>query len=366
MSHEHVSYLDLKGLQKRFAIQDAATLAALHESGQYIGGALVSQFEEEFARYCGVQHCIGTANGLDALTISLLADKALGVLPENAHILLPAQTYIATFLSIVHAGMTPVPVDVESLLLTSKVIKPHIGTIDGIVCVDIYGKMVDVEVYAFAKANSLPIYCDTAQSHGATNLHGNRSGSLARASAFSFYPTKNLGALGDAGAITTNDEALANVCRKIANYGRESRFVNDIMGMNSRLDPLQAGFLSTRLKALDADNELRKTLAAVYMKNIENAKVTLMNSQFIEENAVHVFPVIVNNRDTFVSYLASHGIETSCHYKIPPHKQVALKQFNNFTFPITERIHNTEVSLPCNPLLSVSTVERICQIINAY
>lgn len=366
MQHTITPYLDLKGLHNRFAAQDADTLAALHESGQYIGGQFVDRFEEEFAVYCGVKHCMGTANGLDALTILLLADVALGILPKNARILVPAHTYIATFLSIIHAGLQPVPVDVEELVITVSVIHPLMNDIDGIVCVDIYGKMVDVAVYAFAKANSLPIYCDAAQSHGATNHLHLRSGSLARASAFSFYPTKNLGALGDAGAITTNDSELAVMCRKIANYGRTSRFVNDVVGLNSRLDPLQAGFLTTRLKVLDVDNAVRIKLATLYMNELRNEKVQLPGHAFLQENAMHVFPVFVEDRDDFVNYLLENGLETSCHYKIAPHKQQALEQFHHLSFPVTEQLHAREVSLPCHPMLDAATLKTIIAVINAY
>lgn len=366
MSQPQIPYLDLKALHNRFAQEDAATLDAVHASGQYIGGDFVTRFETEFAAFCGVKHCISTASGLDALTISLLADRELGILPLNARILVPAHTYIATFLSIIHAGMQPVPVDVQELLLTVPVIQALLNQVDGIVCVDMYGKMVAMEVFAFAKANSLPTYCDTAQSHGAINNMGNRSGSLARASAFSFYPTKNLGALGDAGAITTNDPDLAAVCRKIANYGRSSRFINDMIGVNSRLDPLQAGFLSSRLKVLDADNAVRTTIANRYLKAIKNKSVQTLGVQYALENAVHVFPVFVEDRAHFAAFLKSQGIETSCHYERAPHKQQALSQFNNHHFPVTARLHATEVSLPCHPLLSADAVERIITAINAY
>lgn len=366
MLHSHISYLPLAALHNRFAVQDTATLGAIHASGQYIGGSFVTTFEKEFAAYCGTSYCIGTANGLDALTITLLADVQLGILPKNAKILVPAHTYIATFLSIIHAGLQPVPVDVEDIMLTSAVIQPHLGAIDGIVAVDIYGKMVDVNVYAFAKANNLPIYCDTAQSHGALNALGNRAGSLARASAFSFYPTKNLGALGDAGAITTNDVALEIMCRKIANYGRVTRDLNDVIGVNSRLDPLQAGFLSSRLKVLDSDNELRLAIASRFIAGFKNPKVRMPLPDFFLENATHVFPIFVDHKAAFIKHMKAYSIDTNCHYNLPPHKQTALKQFSDLHFPVTERNHNTQVSLPCHPLLDAASVSRIINAVNTY
>lgn len=358
--------MPLKELQARFSKQDAQSLVALQDSGQFIGGDFVSTFESSFATYCDVTHCVGTANGLDALTLILKADCQLGNLPQNARILVPAHTYIATWLSIVHAGMQPVPVDVKVLNLDVEVVSQAMGTYDGIIAVDIYGKMVDDSVYAFAKANQIPIYCDTAQSHGATSISGKRSGSIARASAFSFYPTKNLGALGDAGAITTNDTDLAFMCRNIANYGRSSRFVNDQIGMNSRLDPLQALFLSTRLKSLDSDNAARFAIARAYYDAFKNEEVSVLSESFLVANACHVFPVFVDDRRRFVNYMTAHNIETSCHYEIPPHRQKAFESFNKMSFPVTDRLHDTQVSIPCHPLLNAAALNRICTVINAY
>lgn len=326
----------------------------------------MTRFENEFASYCGSSHCIGTGNGLDALTIILKADAALGNLPENARILVPAHTYIATFLSIIHAGMQPIPVDVEELTLTENVLNQTTLAYDAIIVVDIYGKLVEDAVYAFAKAKHKKIYCDTAQSHGATNADGIKSGNLARASAFSFYPTKNLGAIGDAGAITTNDLELASMCRKIANYGRESRFINDVVGVNSRLDPLQAGFLLNRLPQLDADNKRRVEIANYYYKHINNDKVKLLSHDFTNNSVVHVFPIYVDHRKVFINYLDHEGIGTSVHYEVPPHQQKAFQEFNHFTFPVTEELHRTEVSLPCHPLLTDEQLTKIVKVINAY
>lgn len=361
-----IPYLDLKPLNDRFAQEDLNTFKAIHTSGRFIGGEWVTKFENEFASYCGAALCVGTGNGLDALTIILKAEVALENLPINAKILVPAHTYIATFLSIIHAGMQPIPIDIEQLNLTGKVLQQVSLEYDAIVVVDIYGKLVEDKVYAFAKAKHKKIYCDTAQSHGSTNADGLKAGNLARASAFSFYPTKNLGAIGDAGAITTNDWDLANMCRKIANYGRESRFKNRVVGVNSRLDPLQAGFLLNRLPLLDSDNKRRVEIANYYYDNINNDKVKLLPRDFINHCAVHVFPVFVENRKVFINYLDHECIGTSVHYKVPPHKQKAFKEFNHLTFPVTEELHRTEVSLPCHPLLKNEEVMHIVRVINAY
>ncbi|AZQ44914.1 DegT/DnrJ/EryC1/StrS family aminotransferase [Nonlabens ponticola] len=368
-----IPYLDLKSLQGRFLQQDLDVMQHLHDSGTYIGGDMVTRFENEFAAYCGVQHCIGVANGLEALEIILRADVELGVLTKAARILVPAHTYIATFLSITNAGCIPVPVDVDELLLTADKIKNQLDNIHGVIAVDIYGKLVDDEVYAFlpdrqagAKAKKIPIYTDAAQAHGARTDQGMRSGSRGRASAFSFYPTKNLGALGDAGAIVTDDEELGSMCRKIANYGRESRYVNDVLGVNSRLDPLQAGFLSNRLPLLDQDNARRREIAETYISSIKHEKIQVPNSLWIEHNAHHVFPIYSDDRGRLVQHMDAAGIGTNFHYKIPPHHQEVYPEFNAFNFPVTERLHKTQLSIPCHPLLSDQEVQRVIDTVNSF
>jgi dTDP-4-amino-4,6-dideoxygalactose transaminase len=366
MTSTYIPYLDLQPHNNRFAQQDLNTFKEIHRTGRFIGGEWVNRFENTFASYCGVDYCIGTANGMDALTIILKAEVALGNLPKKAKIVVPAHTYIATFLSILHAGMQPIPVDVEELTITAQVLRQFHQNYDAIIAVDIYGKLVDDDVYAYAKEKSIPIYCDTAQSHGATNDKGVKSGNLARASAFSFYPTKNLGALGDAGAITTNDHDLAITCRKIANYGRESRFINNLVGVNSRLDPLQAGFLINRLPQLNTDNQRRVEIAAYYFKHLQNTKVSLHSLDFLKNNVIHVFPVYVDHRNSFVEHLDREGIGTSVHYEVPPHQQKALQELNHLTFPVTEKLHRTEVSLPCHPLMTLEQLQKVVQAVNAY
>jgi dTDP-4-amino-4,6-dideoxygalactose transaminase len=363
---DYIPYLNLKALNQRFREKDFAAMNAVLDAGQVIGGKYVLKFEDAFADYCGVNFCVTTGNGHDALMAILKADAELSVLPKNAKILLPAHTYIATFLSIINAGMTPVPVDVDGLVLTKTALENNDQTIDGIVVVDFYGKIVGDEVYAFAKANNIPIYCDTAQSHGGVNNSGKRSGSLARASAFSFYPTKNLGALGDAGAVTTNDEQLAEMIGKICNYGRDTRYKNSALGFNSRMDTLQAAFLLNRMPTLDSDNKRRKQIAEYYRKHIKNQKVKLPEASFYKACVFHVFPVYVEDRQEFRSYLDKNGIGTSCHYEIPPHQQKVFKNYNWGSFPVTEKYHSTQVSLPCHPMLSDLDLQRIVEVINAY
>ncbi len=356
----------MPGLQRRFAQRDREDLEQLQREGIFIAGAPLERFEIDYAYYCGTKHCVGTGNGLDALTIILQADYSLGRLPQNARILLPAHTYIATYLSILQAGMVPVPVDVEDLLLTVPVIQPHLGSIDAIIAVDIYGKLVDDEVYAFAIANKLPIYTDAAQSHGAITDGGKKSGSRGNASAFSFYPTKNLGAMGDAGAITCDDDDLARRCRQIGNYGRSSRYENPLPGTNSRLDTLQASFLSNRLLFLDNDNKKRYKIALSYTQQIDNPAVRIFPSSFLKNNSIHVFSVFVEDREKFCRHMKDHGIQTSCHYKIAPHRQPALSSFNDCSFPQTDYLHRCQVSLPCHPLLEDHEIQEIIMATNEY
>lgn len=362
----NIPYLPLRELNARFKEADQQSYIAVHESGRYVGGAAVDNFEKQFAQYCGVTHTVSTGNGLDALTLILMAEKELGNLPHNAKILLPAHTYIATFLSIIHAGMQPVPVDVTDILLTVNDLQSQIHKVDAIIAVDLYGKLVDDAVYAFAKAEQKLIYCDSAQSHGAISSSGKRSGSIARASAFSFYPTKNLGALGDGGAITTNDDLLANMARKLANYGRDSKFEYAVKGVNSRLDPLQAAFLSERLEHLDRDNLRRLHIAQYYYEHFKNDHVVTANNSFIDHNVWHVFPVFVTDRSHFQSYMMDHGIETNVHYSKAPHQQAAFSELNDLSFPQTEFLHRSEVSLPCHPLMTLQEMEYIAQVVNNY
>lgn len=366
MKPVYIPYLDLNLYKDSFAQQDLKTFKKIYATGNFIGGEWVTTFEKQFSQYCCTAHTVGTGNGLDALTIILKAEILLGNLKPNARILVPAHTYIATYLSIVHAGMHPIPFDVEKLTTTVKVLQLVKEEYDAIVVVDIYGKLVEDEVYKFAREKGVFIYCDTAQSHGARNNDGKPAGSLARASAFSFYPSKNLGAVGDAGAITTNDQELAAMCRKLANYGRKTRFVNDVIGVNSRLDPLQAGFLLNRLPHLDTFNNRRKEIAIFYYQHIKNSKVHLHHSDFIDNNALHVFPVYVDQRKSFIDYLNNHGVGTSIHYEVPPHLQPAFKNLNHLHFPVTEKLHNTEVSLPNHPFMTQQQVQQVVTVVNKY
>lgn len=364
-----VPYLDVEALNSRFRESDMQLFERFHKSGQYIGGRLLHEFENQFAGYYCVDHCIGCGNGLEALTLILLAEKSLGNLPDHARILVPAHTYVATILSVLHAGMQPVLVDVEDMHLNPQSINDHADEVDAVIGVDLYGKLIDRECFAFAKAKNLPIYTDAAQAHGA--FYTDRK-FIPRAAAFSFYPTKNLGAMGDGGAVLTDDGALAEKIRQIANYGRESRFENIEVGLNSRLDPLQAGFLSIRLEKLDADNDSRRKVANRYIEHIKNDKLDIPDSSWLKNNVHHVIPVFTKGysprqeREQLIAHLNSHGIGHSLHYPIPPHKQKALEKWNHCSFPRTEYLAESQLSLPCHPALRENHVQKVIQAVNSF
>lgn len=365
-----IPFLDLKAINERFEPSFHESFQQFLESGYYVLGNQVKLFEANFARYCGAKHCIGVGNGLDALRLILEGYKALGKLKENDEILVASNTYIATILAIKQAGLKPVLVESEldnynfdltslknSITKNTKAIMP----------VHLYGQLSPMEeILEFSKANNLLVIEDAAQAHGAENSDGKRAGNLGDAAGFSFYPTKNLGALGDGGAITTNDDALAKVVSKLRNYGTSSKYVNELLGFNSRLDELQASFLNCKLPALDMDNNRRWEIAKRYVSEIKNKKITLPNYDGSENHVFHLFVVRVENRNEFIDYLDRSSVGHLIHYPIPPHKQQALSEFSNLSFPNTEKSHNEVISIPMSPVLSEVDVERVIGVLNKY
>lgn len=365
-----IPFLNLQAVNAPYKEQFDGAFLSFQEKGWYVLGDEVRLFEEEFAQYCGTKHCVGTANGLDALRMILEGYKILGKLQDGDEVLVASNTYIATILGIQQAGLIPVLVESEdrtynfdfqdlSARLTpkTKVVMPT----------HLYGQLADMEwVTAFAKAHNLLVVTDCAQAHGAQDTLGNRAGSLADASGFSFYPTKNLGALGDAGAITTNDQALVNVLHKYRNYGFEQRYVSVYQGINSRLDELQAAFLRIKLKDLDACNEKRKVIARRYLSEIKNSKLSLPIWDGSAGHVFHLFVLRCTNRDRLQSYLLEKGIKTTIHYPIPPHKQKALSAYKRLSFPVTEKIHNDILSIPLNPALTIEQITQIIKALNSY
>ncbi len=364
-----IKYCDLKEINQRYepTLTQAVTRAV--QSGWYIRGKECEEFEQAFAAYCGCGHCIGTGNGLDALTIILKAYCEMGVMQQGDEVIVPANTYIATILSIIQAGLRPVlcepcanncnidPTLIESLITerTRAIIPVHL-----------YGLVADMDrINEIATRHSLRVIEDSAQAHGAL-YNDKRTGSLGDAAAFSFYPGKNLGALGDGGAITTNDTRLANVARTIANYGSSTKYVNIFKGVNSRLDEIQAAALSVKLGHLDTDNERRREIALRYINGIANPLVTLPATSHNGSHVYHIFAITTPHREQLRQHLLEQGIETLIHYPIPPHRQEAMREFSHLHLPITEHLHACELSLPCHQAMSDSDVKEVINAVNSF
>lgn len=365
-----ILFLDLKAINQRFEAEFQNRFQQFLNSGHYVLGNQVKLFEANFASFCGVKHCIGVGNGLDALRLILEAYKILGRLDDDDEVLVASNTYIATILAIKQAGLKPVLVetnpntynfDFSSLknLISekTKVIMP----------VHLYGQLSPMnEILKISVENNLIVIEDAAQAHGAKDERGKRAGNLGHSAGFSFYPTKNLGALGDAGAVTTNDDALAEVIIKLRNYGTSTKYVNELLGFNSRLDELQAGFLNIKLPILDSDNERRRGIAKKYISEIKSEKIILPKYDGSDDHVFHLFVVRVANRNEFIDHLDRNGIGHLTHYPIAPHKQQALSEFSLLSFPNTEKIHNEVLSIPISPIMTEGEVERVISVLNNY
>lgn len=365
-----IPFLDLKTINNRFEPEFHKRFQQFLDSGHYVLGNQVKLFEANFARYCGTNHCIGVGNGLDALRLILEGYKTLGKLKSGDEVLVASNTYIATILAIKQAGLKPLLVESEPVNYNfhlPSLEKSITGKTKAIMPVHLYGQLSPMaEILKISQENNLLVIEDAAQSHGATNNDGKRAGNLGNAAGFSFYPTKNLGALGDGGAITTNDDDLANVVSKLRNYGTSSKYVNEILGFNSRLDELQAAFLNCKLPTLDMDNNRRREIANRYVSEIKNDKITLPKYTGTENHVFHLFVVRTENRNGFIDYLDKNGIGHLIHYPLPPHQQGALSEFSTLSFPITEKTHNEVISIPMSPVLSEMDVERVIAVLNSY
>lgn len=364
-----IKYCDLKKINGAYAEELQEALLRSSSSGWYIRGEEGRGFEEAFARYCGCKYCIGTGNGLDALTIILLAYREMGIMQDNDEIIVPANTYIATIMAIMQAGLKPVlcEPDARTYNIDAERIEVLISPrTKAIMPVHLYGQTADMDkINAIAKEHSLKVIEDAAQAHGAL-YDGKHAGNLGDAAGFSFYPGKNLGAMGDGGAITTNDGELAEIARAIGNYGSHKKYVNRYRGMNSRLDELQAAVLGVKLQHLDIENAKRRSIARRYIEEISNPIITLPHIEDYDRHVFHIFAILTAERDKLQQYLYGNGIETIVHYPIPPHKQEAIGIFNNTSLPITEKIHREEVSLPCNPAMDDNDVKAVIDAINAF
>jgi len=365
-----IKFLDLHKVNARFVPEYEEVLRSTVQNSSYILGDALKSFEKEFATYCGADYSLGVGNGLDALTLILKGYIHIGRLKEGDEVIVPANTFVATILSVLHAGLQPIFVEPNYLTynLDAEAVMPKMTpSVKAIIMVHLYGQLADaVGLRDLAEKFNVLLIEDAAQAHGACLTTGQRAGNLGDAAAFSFYPSKNLGALGDGGAITTNDEALYETVALLRNYGSQEKYKNDVIGFNSRLDDLQAAFLSIKLKCLDEDNDQRRRIAQTYLKGITNPKIKLPQYSGAKDHVFYAFVVEVEDRNDLLRYLDNHAIQYVIHYPIPPHKQLALKWFSNFHLPITEEIHKRIVSLPMSPVMTTDEVETVIKLINAY
>lgn len=373
-----IKFLDLKAINQSFEPELTQAIKRVLDSGWYLLGKEVSAFEQEYASYIGVKHCIGVANGLDALRLILKAYIEMDIMHEGDEIIVPANTYIATILAITDNRLCPVLVepDIETYNIDPFMIEGKISNrTKGIMVVHLYGQnAMHPEIQRLIEKYNLKLIEDNAQAVGA--YYGDkRTGSLGHAAGHSFYPGKNLGCLGDGGAVTTNDVELAAVIRAMANYGSNKKYVNIYKGLNSRLDEIQAAILRTKLLRLDTDNQRRRNIAQYYCKNIINHEIILPVSTeynnpysiaFNLSHVWHVFVIRTPQRDKLQQYLTDKGIQTLIHYPIPPHKQRAYKEWNELSFPITQKIHDEVLSFPMSVMMQDEDVERIVELINPY
>ncbi|PHS09713.1 MAG: aminotransferase [Kordia sp.] len=365
-----IPFLDVQQLNARFESVFKNVFADFLNAGQCILGNKLMQFENEFAEYCGTKHCVGVASGLDAITLLCKGYIELGKLKVGDEVLVSANTYIASILGLINAGLIPVlvePNENEFIISVENIEKQITTKIKMILAVHLYGELADMkEINVLAKKHGLLVIEDAAQAHGAVDVNGVKAGNLSDGGAFSFYPSKNLGALGDGGAITTNNQELFAIVQKLRNYGASEKYKNDIKGVNSRLDELQAAFLSIKLKQLDADNNKRRVLAKYYFEHINNNKITLPSYNVSDSHVFHVFVIKCKSRNELQKYLLNNEIQTVIHYPIPPHKQKALKEYGYLKLPITEQIHDEVLSLPISPIQTISATKKIVSILNKF
>ena len=361
-----IPYLPLNRITAMHADEIHEAIRRVVNSGWYLQGEATKTFEQAYARYIGTRHCIGVANGLDALTLMLRAYMELGCLKEGDEVIVLANTYIATILSITENRLVPVLVEprIDTLEIDDSLMEAAITPrTRAVMLVHLYGRCAYTEQVAeVCQRHNLLLLEDNAQAHGC--CYGDtRTGALGNAAAHSFYPGKNLGALGDGGAVTTDDDDLAAAIRSIANYGSSRKYVFDYRGRNSRLDELQAAVLNVKLKYLDADNAHRREIAAYYINKVDNPAITLPTPS---ESVYHIFPILTPHRDALQGYLTANGVQTVIHYPIPPHKQQCYAEWSNLSLPITERIHREELSLPCHPAMTTKEADQVVSLLNAF
>jgi dTDP-4-amino-4,6-dideoxygalactose transaminase len=370
-----IPFLDLKGINAQYRDELIEACTKVIDSGWYIQGNECQSFEKEFAKYCGSKYAIGVANGLEALTLILRAYKELGVMKDGDEVIVPSNTYIASILAISENNLAPVLVepDINTYLIDSSKIEEKITSkTKAILPVHLYGQTCQMdEINAIAKKYNLKVIEDSAQSHGAY-FGEKRSGNLGDASGFSFYPGKNLGALGDGGAVTTNDKELANAIKALGNYGSHKKYENLYKGVNSRLDEIQAAMLRVKLRYLDKEIDRRRVIASYYIENITNPNIILpiknskLKIQNYKNHVWHLFVIRTKKRDELQKYLQDNSLQTLIHYPLAPHKQEAYKEWNNEACPISEQIHNEVLSLPISGIQSLEDTKKIVKVLNEF
>ena len=375
-----IKYLPLHDINARYDAEIRQAVADVLDSGWYLKGEATHHFEQHYAEYIGTRHCIGVANGLDALTLILRAYIEMGMMQEGDEVIVPANTYIASILAITENRLVPVLVEPSPATLQiddTRVEQAITPRTRAVMIVHLYGRCAYTDrIGEICRQHGLKLIEDNAQAHGCfykENLK--KTGSLGDAAGHSFYPGKNLGALGDAGAVTTDDDALADIVRALGNYGSHQKYVHDYLGRNSRIDELQAAILDVKLRHLDADNQRRKDIAARYEREVSNDLVRLRldgnetysrSSLATHDCVYHIFPVFCERRDELQNYLADNGVETQIHYPIPPHRQRCYPELHHLSLPVTEQIHAQELSIPCHQAMTDHEVTCIIDLLNAF
>ena len=373
-----IKYLDLKAVNSLYDEEIRSAVSRVLDSGWYLKGEATQRFEQHYAEYIGTRYCIGCGNGLDALTLIFRAYMEMGVMQRGDEVIVPANTYIASILAITECGLKPVLVEPswETLQIDDTLIEQAITErTKAVMIVHLYGCCAYTDrIGEICREHGLKLIEDNAQAHGCT-FEGEKTGSLGDAAGHSFYPTKNLGAIGDAGTVTTSDETLAHAVEALGNYGSSRKYVFDYLGRNSRMDEIQAAVLDVKLKHLDADNQRRKEIAARYQREVSNDLMILRfegNDQYSRssltprDSVYHILPLLCERRDELQKYLSDNGVETQIHYPIPPHKQHCFPDWNHLPLPITERIHAQELSIPCHQALTDVETERVISLLNAF
>lgn len=364
-----VSFLDLQKITQKYSDEIHKAVSRVVDSGWYLQGKENKKFEMNYAQYIGTKYTIGCANGLDALILIFRAYIEIGIMKPGDEVVVPANTYIASILAISENGLKPVFVEpsLETYQIDdSKIEEAITERTKAILIVHLYGQCAYTDkIGELCQKYNLKLVEDNAQAHGC-KFNGRKTGSLGDAAGHSFYPGKNLGAFGDAGAVTTNDKNMAEVVRAIANYGSQKKYVFKYCGRNSRLDEIQAAVLDVKLKYLDEDIAIRKEVAKYYIENIANSHIILPAIKDWDAHVFHIFPIRCERRDELQKYLADNGVQTIIHYPIPPHKQECYKEWNDLSLPITEQIHREELSLPISPVVEREEIKMIIEVLNSW